>query len=791
MTEPLSAAPGYVLGQLARAMETREHHHDAATRERAAKKIERWKQVLEGMLGGSLQVGSRTPIAGTPAWATLEVAHGGFATGNLLASGPLLPHEIDLAARTGVHTGDPGSGDPSRAALNLYFLSDQGRAELAERLHTGCYRVQVPEEGALLVVTWLLANGRPERAQDVLDEILPLAGRLRFYPVPDARPLVASALVKLSAVGQVADALDASRPQEQVARMNEALRVWTPLADRAAALFLETVEGPTPRLRTDERGELVRRPDGHPFIDGGWPCRRYPDGWAGRARSLLRDHEEARRSHSRCGKPEAPNQNFAVLRRYLEVCAKDPAALTGRDVGMIRKVLASMVTKRGAPGSPSHAKLRAEQARVAARPTNVELAKVVSARLRKQPADSGLADLGAVSAPLSPAEAAALRVNGGAAVPEAITAKLARCLEAPIEHLVERGVISSSEVLARVLPQITSQVKAAGIADPDLARLHGAIHAAFARRRSLLLLDLQSQVKLDELPWVAAIKGLRKADLGAQEHARQTLEQVATLAIASFPQTILPNKLLQELRSLAQDAGLTLPLVDELAADIFMGELSGKFVQAAQTAARQLEDTLYAKYYAFPVDRVLRIDDVKQHASYGPPTSPRFAELCEELAGTSEPGGRTVARNGKIIEQEQILTTHNLAVLFQALALRHRLRGRLIELAQACLRSICREEQIHVERWHARLARVKNSAYAWRQMIFFLSLSDPGSIEPFLSWANEHLGAQGEGFRRRFSPALRGLEIAARGGDLDAAERAGTARRLLGWTTERHWLLSD
>ena len=53
--------------------------------------------------------------------------------------------------------------------------------------------------------------------------------------------------------------------------------------------------------------------------------------------------------------------------------------------------------------------------------------------------------------------------------------------------------------------------RAAGIDDPSLRLLYGAVYAAFRRRRSLLLLDLAHQVRLEELPWVRAIEGLRRA----------------------------------------------------------------------------------------------------------------------------------------------------------------------------------------------------------------------------------------------------------------------------------------
>lgn len=86
--------PNYAYGRLARALTTARDHGDARVRRNAAAKIERWTAVIDGMLDGSLTVGSRTPVADTPAWVTLEVADGGFATGRCLAGGELLDHDV-------------------------------------------------------------------------------------------------------------------------------------------------------------------------------------------------------------------------------------------------------------------------------------------------------------------------------------------------------------------------------------------------------------------------------------------------------------------------------------------------------------------------------------------------------------------------------------------------------------------------------------------------------------------------------------------------------------------------
>ena len=172
-----SANPGYAAFQLARALTTAEQHQDAAARERAREKAKKWQAVFEGMLDGSLGVGSRTPMSNTPEWVTLEVVTGGFATGGFMAGGPLTEHERELAARLSL-----SEDDDLRLHLNRYFLTDQGVDELQAALQSGGFEVDVPEEAALLVVAWLLSNDYAQAARDLLDKISPFFTTLRFFP---------------------------------------------------------------------------------------------------------------------------------------------------------------------------------------------------------------------------------------------------------------------------------------------------------------------------------------------------------------------------------------------------------------------------------------------------------------------------------------------------------------------------------------------------------------------------------------------------------------------------------
>jgi hypothetical protein len=389
-------------------------------------------------------------------------------------------------------------------------------------------------------------------------------------------------------------------------------------------------------------------------------------------------------------------------------------------------------------------------------------------------------------APVTAEESADFGIPEGQTMPLSLEQKLVRSLNAPVEVLVRKGVITSAEVLAKVLPQIVSQVSAAGIADLELRRLYAALYQAFRRRRSLLLLNLESQVRLNELPWVQVIEEQRST-LAIQEQCLQTLQEVVALAVTSFPHQILPNKLLQEIRSLSNDAALGLPITDELAADIFMGDFSAKFLAAAKKAAELLTGTLYQRYYDIDYAAVLQINDV-QSGRYSTCTSDGFASLCYHRAG-QEYGGYSynVAKNGQVIEQQQILTTHNLAVLFDALNLKETLQDQLEKLARDCFVFVCRRQQLKVNDWHTGLVMLKNTAYAWRQMIFFLSLLPGDSQESFILWAQSHLTGQGLNFQKRFAPAIGGLVLAVRG--ISPTSVGDAAKCFLGWTTGKHWLM--
>lgn len=303
-----------------------------------------------------------------------------------------------------------------------------------------------------------------------------------------------------------------------------------------------------------------------------------------------------------------------------------------------------------------------------------------------------------------------------------------------------------------------------------------------------MLLNLESQVRLNELPWVSALERFRRQDLSEAAASRQALEQIVVLAFEHFPHAILPNKLVREIADLASRAGLAIPLVEELATDIFMGEFGAKFTRAAKLAFEMLQGSLYADYYQIDAAEMGKLHDSRAGDRQ---VQTRFAQLCARRAGV-QLGRRRPASNGMIIEQQQILTTQNLAALILGLDLRDSLQSRFGGMAQSCFRWICRRNQLRVDDWHARLIRVKNSAYAWRQMVFFLSMLPSEELESTLDWMEGYYTKQSEQFQLRFLPVFDGLKACASARTSSSTLPAEKqACQFLGWSETGHWLLRD
>ena len=169
-----------------------------------------------------------------------------------------------------------------------------------------------------------------------------------------------------------------------------------------------------------------------------------------------------------------------------------------------------------------------------------------------------------------------------------------------------------------------------------------------------------------------------------------------------------------------------------------------------------------------------------------------FAEACARRAREAHVGsgrGGWVAGNGAVLEQSQILTTHNLAVLVEGLDRRVAVAALARELVATVLDGLVRGLRRPAPSRHAELIAVKNAAYAWRQAIFLLSFAGRDVQDSMIGWLRAQPGTPG--LPPAFGEVVAGLEHAVGGGTFgpDGKVPGGApGRRFLGWSVGPHWL---
>ena len=175
----------------------------------------------------------------------------------------------------------------------------------------------------------------------------------------------------------------------------------------------------------------------------------------------------------------------------------------------------------------------------------------------------------------------------------------------PLGVLVSEGVVASAEMVGSVLPVMFAGAAATAIVCPQARRLYTLLCGAFARRRSLLLLNLERQVRMEELPWarpLVALLAAGEADAAGASARRceAALREAVLCYLTHFPATLPPNKLIGAMKDALRLGAAGAPrghLTEELAADIFQNAFSPSFDKAAHIAALTMAGSVYSRYY--------------------------------------------------------------------------------------------------------------------------------------------------------------------------------------------------
>ncbi|MFJ3961817.1 hypothetical protein [Streptomyces sp. NPDC090036] len=589
----------------------------------------------------------------------------------------------------------------SPAELFDHCLTEEGLAGLWWMLDSGRYDLRAPEEAALLCVAWLLRAGKRGAAAELVEELRPFAGEVRFAPHPADRPVPDADAVHVRTVGEVSRTLARRSPRPGIRTQHEAITVWGPFEDELLGHWLRAEQDPA-------------------------------DGAA-----LLARYRHLAATHTSCTKHLDPKSNAAVLRRALEetVAGRE---LSPRLAGLLRHAVASMVARRGRPGSAGHARLRRAQAEQADRPAHHDLAALVLRRLAPLDVGGGVADVEALLVPVTTDEAAACGLPARTAVPASVRAVVASARSAPLAALLEHGAIPSAEVLGEVAGQLIVTLTALGYADEALRTLIAATYRARGDRRYPLWWTPEQHARTTALPWVRAVT---PGDAGPAEQARTALRMLGEVCVRAFPGAGLPNLLVLMLSRLARSAALPVSFAAEPFADSRSGMADPDVLGPARTAAGLLRGTVYERYYGIDYAEVLELADAGDREG--------FARLCAERAGRP---GRPLAGDPAVVEQARILTTFNLATLVVQLDVAPRdgwgssARGAFAAATGAA-------------------ATARSTACAWRQLLFHLALCDADEQARVLAWIGD---------RAARLPARRAARIALPLADLRLAAATAT-----------------
>lgn len=682
--------------------------------------------------------GERKPIKEFPEWVTLEVQHGGFATNKCLA-------KLEDTDTT-----------------NESFLTHRGIDRLNKMLESGCYKIEYPEHGALLVYAWLKKTGEDKKAEELLDQIKPFFGKIRFYPKQSTKSTNSSLMVSKCNVSELEQSLLVKLNEQNELlnlQINELEYPITKL--KLLALFSQTIEcehfpefeleGKKKQVKRVKINETDKKKDKRVYASHpdcvkhtkqhgcGWPLQKVSEEWLKEAKKVYdsnkieidksqKEYKNGTTMHTLCTIVQKCAQ-MALKETGVQIEKSKVEGVTSKEVTYLRSSLAgwkkkqydlSLESKKGINYFDYlNIQLKELENKKAdlenTKNQNKEEFNCIKKRLGEFSGDGGIPKV-CMESLLSPFCMESLLSPIMTEISEKTVKILSHGIEAPLEELIEKGIISSSEEAAHLADKIKSKIASSKYVDHELTQLIFCLYLAFGRRRSLLLLNYGKQVQSKDLPWMNPALFSNTEQISIEDRSQETANLLFLSVMKAFPHVILPNMFIGKLKSILEGNKPYLPLTKELAADIFEGGFAPVFAHSAVKSANLLKGTLYERYFNLSgVFSDLSLDDSNQNKL------DNFTSFCKNRSATSSSWFTT--KNGGIIEQQQIITTHNLAALVSYFNLQDKIDWNT--LAMKTWKFILKAVSNHSAIKDKPLPHQKNIAYAWRQLVFYLSFLPP------------------------------------------------------------------
>ena len=114
--------------------------------------------------------------------------------------------------------------------------------------------------------------------------------------------------------------------------------------------------------------------------------------------------------------------------------------------------------------------------------------------------------------------------------------------------------------------------------------------------RSLLLLNLESQLKITEIPHYNILNTIYKKNTKSSNKL-MLVKIITTNYVKWFAADLMPNRVTKMLYNLVNEFDSTVGFCEEIACDIFQRRFSKKYDISLNIAKKHMINTLYSNYY--------------------------------------------------------------------------------------------------------------------------------------------------------------------------------------------------
>ena len=633
-----------------------------------------------------------------------------------LTGGKLQDHEINLAKQLGFSI-----DELTRERINLFYTSPEGLKALLEILKTNCFEVSVPEEGALLCFAYLLDHGNVVQANNILKEIKPYFRTLRFYPVLRETPNLPRDTVYLFSARQITESLKKFRSSANVLRQIETIQIWIPLYEKFISIFLDSCTEQVPEIKKNEFGKLLVR-EGRFVFKKQTKTFKFDTKFKDNITQLIAELEQKLTIHFFSKRPKKKNSGLFQISQLARSLVNNGFKLNDLQIHQLNLILARFVSKHGIPGSAAYQRKRERQKYQVKLPPYENFATELTRSLESFTPNQGITSLSSV-----------LSTHSKHDIPKFFQKKIRKCLAVPIEAIFSKQLIKSIESLTLLTPQLIANTEGAKFADTQLEALILSLYRSNLNHQSN---RYPKHINFAKIPWINALGETTKKNKDASKKAaKEQLKSLVALSIINFPYAPFPNALVRDLRKLFVLADIKAQLIDEVG---LFCNLSSHHLVAASYAGKLLKGTFYEQYFGISYQRILNL---------GIPTRRNkqaklrvFTDICRshiERDGI-KPLQFSESYERLLIEQQQILSTQNLALFYLELELDNLLRPHLLRLAKNCLyQTLKKTHQLYGESINVKLADP-----GWRHMIFFLALMEPSKQLNFADHMGHYLKEQ-------------------------------------------------